>query len=336
MGEWICIDTKKCIMKKRGKNYMKLKRIAALAMSAMMTLGMCTTAFAAEPAVANGDYTGTIHFYKADNPTALSMCDSIFVHTADVELTENNANLTFYVAYPIPNFADQGADGTIKDVKMTVGETQYDGVCDIETKAKKIFDTAGTVFGIDAGDELPTEAVTVALPRNAVDSFEDGIATSAFVSPVMNSTQNFVIKITDLTAVSNGSSATTDTKSMNITAEVEEPVSTPSYTVTVPESTALGKLSASQNNSMNYNVNVKASNLNGTLTVTVPASGELASGSNKLAFTNSFGTQTVSADTESDGTTLQGALSVTSEAVAGAAAGNYTGTTTFTISYTAK
>lgn len=315
---------------------MKLKRIAALAMSAMMALGMCTTAFAAEPTVANGDYTGTIHFHNASNPENYSMCDSIFAHTADVQLTDSNANLTFYVAYPIPSFTSQGTDGTIKEVKMTVGETQYDGVCDIETKAQKTFDTAGSLFGINAGDVLPTEAVTVKLPRNAVDSFESGIKTEAYVNVVMNSTQEFVVKITDLTAVSNGSSATTDTKSMNITAEVEEPVSTPSYTVTVPESTALGKLSASQNNSMNYNVNVKASDLNGTLTVTAPASGELASGSNKLAFTNSFGTQTVTADTEGDGTTLQGALSVTSAAVASAAAGNYTGTTTFTISYAAK
>lgn len=315
---------------------MKLKRIAALAMSAMMTLGMCTTAFAAEPTLANGDYTGTIHFYKATDPTTLSMCDNIFVHTAEVELTNDNAELTFYVAYPLPNFSSQCEGGTIYDVKMTVDGTEYNGVCDIETKAKKVFDGNGAMFGINAGDELETEAVTVSLPRDAVDSFEDGISTSVFVNPVMYSTQNFVIKLTDLTAVSNGSTSTTDTKSMNITANVEEVVSAPSYTVTVPESTALGKLSADTDTMVNYGVNVKASNLNGTLTVTAPGNGNLTSGNNTLAFANSFGTQTVTADTTAEGTTLSGGLSVTAAVVKAAAAGNYTGTTTFTVSYTAK
>lgn len=315
---------------------MKLKRIAALAMSAMMTLGMCTTAFAAEPTLANGDYTGTIHFHNATSPDNYSMCDSIFAHTTDIELTDDAASLTFYVAYPIPAFSSQGTDGTVKNVKMTVGETQYEGINDIETKAVKTFDTTGALFGITAGDELPTQAVTVELPRTAVDSFESGIATSAYVNVVMNTDVEFVVKVTDLTAVSNGSTSTTDTKSMNITANVEEVVSAPSYTVTVPESTALGKLSADTDTTVNYGVNVKASNLNGTLTVTAPGNGNLTSGNNTLAFANSFGTQTVTADTTAEGTTLSGGLSVTAAAVKAAAAGNYTGTTTFTVSYTAK
>lgn len=313
---------------------MKLKRIAALAMSAMMTLGMCTTAFAAEPTLANGDYTGTIHFYKASDPTTLSMCDNIFVHTAELSVDDDSADLTFYVAYPLPSFKDQCEGGTICDVKMTVDGTEYEGVCDIETKKEKVFDSDGSMFGIKKDETLPTEAVTVELPRDAVDSLEDGIATSVFVNPVMYSTQNFVIKVTDLTAVNNGTEATPDTKSMNITANVEEVVSAPSYTVTVPESTALGKLSADTDTTAKYGVNVKASDLNGTLTVTAPESGELTSGNNKLAFANSFGTQNVTADTE--GVTLQGELSVKAAAVKAAAAGNYTGTTTFTISYTAK
>lgn len=321
-------------MKKRGKNYMKLKRIAALAMSAMMTLGMCTTAFAAEPTVANGDYTGTIHFHNASSPENYSMCDSIFAHTADVELTDEAANLTFYVAYPIPAFADQGTDGTIKNVKMTVGETQYEGVSDIETKAVKTFDTAGALFGINAGDELPTQSVTVELPREAADSFESGIKTDAYVNVVMNTDVEFVVKVTDLTAVNNGAESDADTKSMEITANVEEVVSEPSYTVTVPESVAFGKLSADKFNSVNYQVSVKAADLNGTLKVEAPENGELTSGSNALAFTNNFGAQTVTADTE--GTTMNGTLSVAPSAVKAAVAGNYTGTTTFTISYTAK
>lgn len=314
---------------------MKLKRFTALALSAVMTLGMSTASFAAETTKANGDYTGTVHFYKATDPSTLSMCDNIFVHTADVELTDDAANLTFYVAYPLPNFASQCEGGTIYDVKMTVDGTEYLGECDIETKAEKLFDGNGAMFGINAGDVLPTEAVSVSLPRSAVDSFEDGISTSVFVNPVMYSTQNFVVKVTDLTAVDSGSfDAKNDEQSMEITADVEEVISEPSYTVTVPASTALGTLSTEKDTSVNYGVTVKAADLNGKLAVTAPAAGELKSGENTLAFANSFGTQTVTADTE--GTVLNGALSVTAADVKAAKAGNYTGTTTFTITYTAN
>lgn len=102
------------------------------------------------------------------------MCDPIFAHTADVTLTDENAELTFYVAYPIPApaFSTQGADGTIKDVKMTVNKTEYGGKLDITTKEKKTFDTDSVGFGIKAGDELPTEAVTVSTAQSTEDSFE--------------------------------------------------------------------------------------------------------------------------------------------------------------------
>lgn len=319
---------------------MKIKRITAFALSAVMALGMCATSFAAETteaAMENGDYTGTIHFHNGSNPANYSMCDSIFAHTADVKLTEDTAELTFYVAYPVPSYSDQGTDGTIKDVKMTVGGEEYEGVSDIETKAVKTFDTTGALFGINAGDELSTQAVTVNLPREAVDSFEDGIATSAYVNVVMNATQNFVVKVTDLAAATPSEPSedvTTDKKSMDITADIEETISAPSYKVTVPASAALGKLSADEDNSLAYEVKVEASDLNGTLTVAAPENGKLTSGANELAFTNNFGTQTVKADTE--GTALKGTLGVTAVAVKDAAAGNYTGTTTFTISYTAK
>ena len=319
---------------------MKIKRITAFALSAVMALGMCATSFAAETTnteLNNGDYTGTIHFHNASTPANYSMCDSIFAHTADVKLTEDTAELTFYVAYPIPAFSDQGTDGTVKDVKMTVGDTEYTGVSDIETKAKKTFDTTGALFGINAGDELETQAVTVDLPRTAIDSFEEGIKTSAYVNVFMNATQDFVVKVTDLTAATPSAPSEdekTEEKSMDITANIEETISTPGYAVTIPESVALGTLSAEKDNSLAYEVNVQASDLNGTLTVEAPAAGELTSGANKLAFTNSFGRQTVAADTE--GTILNGTLGVTAAAVKAAAAGNYTGTTTFTISYTAK
>ena len=121
---------------------------------------------------------------------------------------------------------------------------------------------------------------------------------------------------------------------MQITANVEEQISAPTYTVTVSEAVAMGTLSGEADNTMEYKVNVVAADLNGTVSVTAPEAGQLGSGENTLAFTNSFGTQTVTADTE--GTDLGGAIGVSAEAVAAAAAGNYTGTTTFSITYSAN
>ena len=312
------------------------KVLSGAVAAAMMTTMMCGTALAAEPA--DGSYTGEIHFLNANGSGNNSMCDPIFVHEADVELTADSAELTFYVAYPIPSFADQGADGTIKDVVFTVDGTEYAAESDITTKPEKEFDTDATLFGISAGDSLPTQVLTVELPRDVLDDLEAGtVSASAYVNVFMNSTQNFFVKVTDLQSTGGTQEPggeTQNTQDMQITADVEEAVSEPEYTVTVPSSVEMGTLSAEKNSELGYAVKVEAENLDGTLTISAPESGSLTSSDNKLAFANNFGSQTVTADT--DGTELSGKLTVTAEDVAAAAAGNYTGTTTFTISYAAN
>ena len=82
-----------------------------------------------------------------------------------------------------------------------------------------------------------------------------------------------------------------------------------------------------------YPVKVAASDLKGTLSISAPETGVLSSGENTLAFSNDFGTQSITEDTAL--TSLSGQLTVAREAVASAAAGNYTGTTSFTVTYTA-
>ena len=310
---------------------MGFKKVLSGAIAAvMMTVVMCGSAFAATPA--DGSYTGEIHFLNANGSGNNSMCDPIFVHQADVELTADAAELKFYVAYPIPAFQDQGTDGTVKDVVFTVDGVEYKAESDITTKPEKTFDAAGGLFGINAGDVLPTQVLSVSLPRDAVDDLAAGtVKASAYVNVVMNSTQNFFVKVTDLEEVGASQGNTQD---MQITADVAEVISVPEYTVTVPESIAMGTLSASADNTSAYDVNVTAKNLNGVLTVAAPDSGSLTSGGNGLPFANSFGSQTVTQDTE--GAKLNGQLLVTAQNVAAAAAGNYTGTTTFTITYAAN
>ena len=313
---------------------MRLKKITAGAVAAaMMATMMCGSAFAAD--YADGDYTGEIHFLNANGSGAASMCDPIFVHEAEVTLDADSAELTFYVAYPIPAFPDLGTDGTILDVVLTVDGTEYEAESDITTKPEKVFDTTSSLFGITEGESYPTQVLTVDLPRDAVDDLEAGtVSASAYVNSVMNSTQNFFIQVTDLQSVGGGEDTDADTQDMQISADVEETVSAPSYTVTVPSAVSLGTLSAEKNNAMVYAVDVKAESLDGTLSVTAPEAGSLTNGDNTLAFANSFGTQTVNADTA--GTKLSGTISISAEAVEAAAAGNYTGTTTFSITYAAN
>ena len=88
-----------------------------------------------------------------------------FVHEAELALTADNAELTFYVAYPIPAFPDLGADGTILDVKLTVNDTEYTAESDITTKPEKVFDTTSSLFGITQGEAYPTQILTVDLPE---------------------------------------------------------------------------------------------------------------------------------------------------------------------------
>lgn len=316
---------------------MRLKKLMTGALSvAMLGTMMCTTAFAAD--YTDGDYTGEIHFLNANGTGAASMCDPIFVHEAEVTLDADSAELTFYVAYPIPAFPSMGTDGTILDVKFTVNDTEYTAESDITTKPEKVFDTTSSLFGITEGESYPTQVLTVDLPRDAVDDLEAGtVAASAYVNSVMNSTQNFFVQVTDLQPVGGEetpSEPSADTQDMQITADVEESVSKPDYSVTVPSAVSMGTLSADEDNTMEYTVDLAAANLNGTVSVTAPGSGSLTSGENTLAFTNSFGIQSVNVDTEK--TELSGTISIGKDAVAAAKAGNYTGTTTFSITYKAN
>lgn len=309
------------------------KIVSGAAAAAMLGTMMCTTAFAAD--YTDGNYTGEIHFLNANGTGAASMCDPIFVHEAELALTADNAELTFYVAYPIPAFPDLGTDGTILDVVLTVDGTEYTAESDTTTKPEKIFDTESSLFGITKGESYPTQVLTVDLPRDAVDDLEAGtVSASAYVNSVMDSTQNFFIQVTNIQSVGGETEPAEETQDMEITADVQEVVSEPTYTVTVPESVELGTLSTEEDNSSPYTVGVAASNLNGTLSVSAPETGNLTNGDNTLAFSNSFGTKTVTEDTA--GTELSGAISVSASDVAAAAAGNYTGTTTFSITYAAN
>lgn len=125
-----------------------------------------------------------------------------------------------------------------------------------------------------------------------------------------------------------------ETREMEITAEVAEHTSAPSYTVSVPESIAMGGLEEIRDNIQNYEIAVSSQDKEGIVTVSAPGEGILSSGSNTLAFANDFGTQYFDAgEAQGKDALLKGRITIAGEDVAAAAPGNYTGTTTFTISY---
>ena len=326
---------------------MKLKKLLSAALTvAMVGTAFSATALAAPKEYANGKYTATVHFLheSKDQP---SMCDPIFAHTADLTFTDDTLSLDVYVANPIPAYPDQGAEGTVKNVKITIpdsayGPQEYEMTSDMETKAVKEFDTSSPLFGIEAGSKLTTQKLSVDLPRKAIAELEKGAKTVAYVNVVMNNDATLRTQLTDIKAVGESKPdegtpevpTVTDTKSSQITADVKEVISKPEYNVTVPQSIALGTLSSEKDNELSYKVNVKAANLNGaTVTVTAPESGKLLSGKNEIAFVNSFGTKSVSIDTAEAGQDLTGSVKVTKETVKAAKAGNYAGTTTFTINF---
>ncbi len=307
-----------------------MKHIAATALAVVMAVNVGAASASAVAPLENGSYEANIHFYK-ENTTEFtsdnySMCDALFVHKAEVTLTDNEVQIDAYVAYPVPAFSSMGQEGTLKNMRITHNGTQYTAVSDIDSKTVKTFDTANTMFGIKSGDKLPTQKLTIKLPRDAVNALDKGFATTAFVNVFMNMDVNFIVRLADLTSTPVAPTEESK-KSMTVTAEVAAPVA--AYTVTIPESVTLGTLSAEKDTIYNFSVEVKAANMgDGYVEVSTEGNGNLTSGENTLPFVNSFGTQKTSADA-----TLTGNFTVSADAVKTAAAGNYTGTANFSIRY---
>lgn len=307
-----------------------IKRITAgiVTMALVASMGV-VSAFAAGP-YTDGDYTGKVAFLhetKAEN----SMCNVLFDHDADIKITGENAEISVYAAYPVPAFPNVASDGTLKDMVLTLGGKEYTAVSDITSKPVREMDETNSGFGVEKGKSIPTQVLTWTVPAAQLDSLATAAPAKAFVNAIMSTNVNFRFQLTDIKGgsapVAPVEPTETSNKSMNVTADVAAPAA--SYTVTIPESVSMGTLSAEKDNVVAYDVDVVAANLgDGYVQVSTDAAGELTSGENKLAFANDFGTKKASEDA-----TLQGNFTVTAADVQKAAAGNYTGTANFTISF---
>ena len=307
------------------------KQITAGWLAAVLLFALGSfNAFAATP-YQNGSYTAKIAFLH-EKKNKESMCNALFDQDADVKIKGDTAEIRIYTAFPVPLYAGQGADGTTKDVIMTLDGASYTAESDITTKPVRTMDQTGLMFGVKAGAQLTTQILTFTIPVEKLDSLSGGVPVTAFVNVVMNKNMKFRLKLTDLQLVEAEAlppetpDAVTE-KSMQLAASVGAPEA--SYTVTIPEAIAMGTLSAEKENETSYTVDVTTENMGtGYVEVSAATLGELRCGKNTLSFTNSFGTQQAQSSA-----TLNGKFTVTADEVKAAAGGNYIGTTDFVIRY---
>ena len=307
------------------------RKVIAVALALCMIASMgAVSAFAAGP-YTDGSYTAKVAFLHESKEQA-SMCNVLFDHDADITVKDGTASISVYAANPVPAFPDQGADGTVKNVVMTIDGVEYPAVSDITTKPLREFDETNPAFGVEAGKSIATQVLTFNVPADKLDAMATAPAkVGAYVNVVMMTDVIFRLKVTDIvkTVAPEVPQQPTETssKAMQVTADVAAPA--PTYNVTIPEAVTMGTLSAEADNTVAYQVNVNAKNLGtGKVVVSAPAEGTLNSGENTLAYTNSFGTQETGVSAQ-----LDGAFTITAAAVKAAAAGNYTGSTSFAISY---
>ena len=152
--------------------------------------------------LSDGNYTATatmLHETK-DQP---SICDAMFAKTASVKIRGDEATVKLLVANPVPGFPDQGADGTVKNVKVTYNGKQYDAESDITAKPMMTAKTTNPMFGLEAGKQYSAQVITVRLPNAAIAEGEL-LKTDAYVNVVMMSDVTFRLKLEDVTKIDTG------------------------------------------------------------------------------------------------------------------------------------
>ena len=235
-----------------------------------------------------------INAYKSGTTDKSSMANYLY-NNVIVADTENGHSVTLY--------ANAGELGYVK----------YN-----DAEAKK-YDNAKTIDGVTY------DAFVI-----SVSEVADVMNLTVYVNQMAAINPNFAVQSFDLSFVKEDVKDDDTTKkeeqSVVITASVAEEEA--EYYVTIPASISLGELSRDTDTVVSYDVvvDVKSMPENGSVKVSAPENGSLNSGSNVIAFANSFGTVSY---TESATTTAD--ISVKADDVK--VKGDYQGTTVFNIEY---
>ena len=242
-----------------------------------------------------------------------------------------NAHVKVFTVETVPK---SGEKNIIKDLVLT-----YDGVNHHSHSAsfdqtERTFDLDAPVYGIKAGDYLMASYITISTKTEQVQALEQGVPGYYEFNDGTHIDATFYLSDFQLVWQNGKAPAAqpdeTAEHSLNLSAEVA--AAAPDYSFSIPESVDLGTLSAEQDNEAAYTVKVTAENLGaGRIVVSAPDAAVLTSGENRLNAANRFGTQETSVSAE-----LPGTFAVAASDVAAAAAGSYTGSVTFTVSYFAE
>ena len=299
---------------------MKLsKKITSIAIALALILSTSlSSVFAADYAVEdttaleNGKYTVSTTAWQGEGGKLpggeLSMCDVMFSGENEIEITDSNIIITMYTAKPVPSpaFSAMGADGTIKNM-FVVDESEYGEVgspdsipaentkyetsgTDITTLPEKVYVKSQSGFGFIAGNSYTSQIDTITIPKTAVnlEKLGKGIKFGGYVNVAMNRNVLFYLQFTNFVKQDGGDTEepTVETRTSEVTATVLANKTT--YTVTVPETIALGNLSTSSSTSATYTVEADMVLGNDSLVVVVEAAqnGELTLGESKITFSN--------------------------------------------------
>ena len=148
--------------------------------------------------VADGQYTADL-LMNQDGKDKASMCDALFGPQVDITVENGMATLKVYVAYPVPSMPEAGKDGTLKNFTIDFNGRQYVAASDITSKPTFIAKASNPMFGMNKGQEVQAQVLTVELPAAALEAKH--LDTSAFVNVVMNSDQYFDMVLSNLTKV---------------------------------------------------------------------------------------------------------------------------------------
>ncbi len=145
----------------------------------------------------SGNYTprpaasncATVSMMKDGSSTKRSMADDMFAATADIIPNGDNVILKLYVAYPIPAFPDQGANGTFLKPSIEYKGMSYPGSIDISSKPLMEVKRRSGTFGLKKGDMIPSEVISFNLPKDALK--EKFLKVHGYVNVVMDDDVTF-------------------------------------------------------------------------------------------------------------------------------------------------
>ena len=136
---------------------------------------------------------GLITVYQ-DNKLELSMCNKFFAEEVQMVEKEDNVVLKMYIAY-LEKYDSEKTGETLKDFVVTFEGQEYKGKSDVTTKPLKAARETNEAFGLVKGKEVPTQVVTVELPKKAF--LENHLDAKASVIAMGGTTAEFDMVVTD-------------------------------------------------------------------------------------------------------------------------------------------